>query len=115
MVKTSGVKNGGLIIDIYQVENLGMTYEEISSIPLEYLTNVELNDGTLPGSPHYDPSNRSLCGEGEYNIKGFIKCVTDMGYTGPWGVEVISEQLCELPLDEINLKAFNTTMAEFDI
>jgi len=33
-----------------------MTYEEISRIPLEYLTNVELNDGTLPGSPHHDPS-----------------------------------------------------------
>ena len=58
MVETAGAKNGGLIIDIYQVANLGMTYEEISRIPLKYLTNVELNDGTLPGSPDHDPSNR---------------------------------------------------------
>jgi sugar phosphate isomerase/epimerase len=113
MVETAGAKNGGLIIDIYQVANLGMTYEEISRIPLGYLTNVELNDGTLPGSPDYDPSNRKLCGEGEYDVKGFINCVNNMGYTGPWGVEVISEKLALLPLKQLSTMAFNTTMAEF--
>jgi sugar phosphate isomerase/epimerase len=113
MVETAAAKNGGLIIDIYQVANLGMTYEEISRIPLKYLTNIELNDGTLPGSPNHDPSNRRFCGEGEYDIKGFINCVNDMGYAGPWGVEVISEKLATLPLKELSTKAFNTTMAEF--
>jgi len=113
MVKTAGAKNGGLIIDIYQVANLGMTYEEINSVPLEYLTSVELNDGTLPGSPDHDPSNRRFCGEGEYDIKGFINCVKNMGYIGPWGVEVISEKLAMLPLNELSTRAFNTTIAEF--
>ena len=113
MVERAGAKNGGLIIDIYQVANLGMTYEEISRIPLKYLTNVELNDGILPGSPDHDPSNRRFCGEGEYDIKGFINCVTNMGYTGPWGVEVISEKLALLPLKELSERAFNTTIAEF--
>lgn len=114
MVEASGANNGGLIIDIYQVANLGMTYEEISSIPLTYLTNVELNDGTLPGSPDHDPSNRNFCGEGEYDIKGFINCVMNMGYTGPWGVEVISEKLALLPLKEMCTSAFNTSRTEFD-
>jgi sugar phosphate isomerase/epimerase len=113
MVEAAGVKNGGLIIDIYQVANLGMTYEEISRIPLKYLIGVELNDGTLPGSPHHDPSNRRFCGEGEYDIKGLIHCVKNMGYTGPWGVEVISEKLAPLPLKELSTRAFNPTMAEF--
>ena len=113
MVRTAGAKNGGLVIDIYQVANLGMTYEDISSIPLEYLTNVELNDWTLPGSPNADPSNRRFCGEGEYHIKGFINCVNNMGYVGPWGVEVISEKLAMLPLIELSTRAFDTTIAEF--
>ena len=113
MVETAGAKNGGLIIDIYQVANLGMMYEEISRIPLQYLTNVELNDGTLPGNPDHDPSNRSFCGAGEYDIKGFINCVNRMGYAGPWGVEVISEKLASLPLKELCTRAFNTTAAEF--
>ena len=113
MVERSGAKNGGLIIDIYQVANLGMTFEEISSIPLKYLVNVELNDGTLPGSPDHDPANRRFCGEGEYDIQGLIQCVNKMGYIGPWGVEVISEELATLPLKEMSTKAFHTTMAEF--
>jgi sugar phosphate isomerase/epimerase len=113
MVEKAGAKNGGLIIDIYQVANLGMTYEEISRIPLKYLIGVELNDGTLPGSPHHDPSNRRFCGEGEYDIKGLIHCVKNMGYAGPWGVEVISEKLAPLPLKELSTRAFETTMAEF--
>jgi len=113
MVETAGANNGGLIIDIYQVANLGMTYEDISSIPLKHLTNVELNDGTLPGSQHHDPNNRKFCGEGEYDINGFINCVMNMGYTGPWGVEVISEKLSLLPLEEMSTRAFNTSMAEF--
>jgi sugar phosphate isomerase/epimerase len=113
LVETAGAKNGGLIVDIYQVANLGMTYEEIRRIPLEYLTNVELNDGTLPGSPNHDPSNRRFCGEGEYDIRGLIDCVNEMGYSGPWGVEVISEKLAMLPLKELSTRAFDTTIAEF--
>ncbi len=49
MVETVGARNGGLILDIVHVVNLGIPYEDISNIPLPYLINVELNDGTLPG------------------------------------------------------------------
>ena len=115
MVETAGAKNGGLVLDIVHVVNLGITYEEISRIPLQYLINVELNDGTLPGSPRHDPSRaRRFCGEGEFDIKGFIKCVNKMGYTGPWAVEVFSEELVGLSLEELNTRAFQTTMAQFE-
>jgi sugar phosphate isomerase/epimerase len=113
MVETAGAKNGGLILDIYQVSNLGMTFDEIRRIPLEYLIGVELNDGTLPGSPQHDPSNRRFCGEGEYDIKGLIQCVNGMGYRGPWAVEVISEKLVGLPLEELSRRAFESSMREF--
>jgi sugar phosphate isomerase/epimerase len=115
MVESAGAKNGGLIIDIYQVANQGMTFEDISRIPLRYLTNVELNDGTLPGSPRHDPANRRFCGGGEYDIKGLIRCVKTMGYAGPWAVEVISEKLFSLPLSELSKRAFDTTMSEFAV
>ncbi|MGA2488720.1 MAG: sugar phosphate isomerase/epimerase [Anaerolineales bacterium] len=113
MVKSAGAKNGGLIIDIYQVEHLGMSYKEISRIPLQHLINVELNDGTLPGNPEYDPSNRRFCGEGEYDIRGLIQCVKKMGYGGPWGVEVMAEKLAALPLEEVSTRAFQTSIAAF--
>lgn len=116
MVETAGAKNGGLILDIIQVVNLGIPYSEISRIPLKYLINVELNDGTLSGSPHQDPSRaRRFCGEGEYDIQGLIRCVQNMGYAGPWAVEVMSKELTNLSLEELNTRAFKTTMAEFVI
>ena len=114
MVESAGAKNGGLILDIVHVVNLGISYAEISKIPLQYLINVELNDGALPGSPLHDPSRaRRFCGDGDFDIKGFISCIQNMGYTGPWAVEVFSQELAELPLGVLNVQAFNTTIAQF--
>ena len=114
MVETAGARNGGLVLDMAHVATLGITCEEISRIPLQYLTNVELNDGTLPGSSRHDPSRvRRFCGYGEFDIKGFIKCVNKIGYTGPWAVEVFSEELVGLSLEDLNTQAFETTMAQF--
>jgi len=114
LVESAGAGNGGLIIDIYQVVHQGWTAEQIRRIPLKYLLNVELNDGILPGNPDDDPSGRRFCGEGQYDIQGLIKCVKDMGYKGPWAVEVMAEKLAGLPLEYLSRRAFDTTMAEFE-
>ena len=114
MVETAGAKNGGIILDIIQVVALGISHAEIRRIPLKSMIGIELNDGALPGSPLYDPSReRRFCGEGEFDIKGLIHCVQDMGYGGPWAVEVMSRELAHLPLETLNKRAFETTMAEF--
>ena len=113
LVESAGARNGGLIIDIYQVVHQGWTYDQIRRIPLKYLFNVELNDGALTGTLDDDPSGRKFCGEGNYDIQGLIKCVQAMGYTGPWAVEVMSKKLAGLPLEYLSRRAFDTTMAEF--
>jgi sugar phosphate isomerase/epimerase len=114
LVETAAAPNGGLVLDIVHVVNLGITHEALRRIPLRYLVNVELNDGALPGSPRHDPARaRRFCGEGEFDIKGFIACITEMGYTGPWAVEVFSQELTGLPLAELNTRAFQMTMAQF--
>jgi sugar phosphate isomerase/epimerase len=115
MVTSAGAKNGGVILDIVHVANLHIPLEEVSRIPLAHLINIELNDGALPGSPRYDPARvRRFCGEGDFDIKGLIACADQMGYAGPWAVEVMSDELVELPLDELNRRAFATTMAQFE-
>jgi sugar phosphate isomerase/epimerase len=114
MVEAAGAKNGGLILDIVHVVNLGIPLAEVAGIPIRYLVGVELNDGTLPGSSNQDPSRaRRFCGEGEFDIRGFIGCLRSIGYEGAWAVEVFSRELTGLPLDELNRRAFTTTMAQF--
>ncbi|MFN8563521.1 MAG: sugar phosphate isomerase/epimerase [Anaerolineae bacterium] len=115
LVEAAGAKNGGVILDIVHTVNLGISHEEISRIPVQYLVNVELNDGTLPGSPRHDPSRaRRFCGDGEFDIKGFIASINQTGYSGPWAVEVMSRELVGLSLEALNNLAYQTTMAQFE-
>ncbi len=114
MVETAGAGNGGLILDIVHIVNLGISYDQVSRIPSRYLIGAELNDGTLPSSPHHDPSGaRRFCGDGEFDIKGFIAAVRKTGYSGPWAVEVFAEELLDKSLSELNRKAYETTMEQF--
>jgi sugar phosphate isomerase/epimerase len=115
MVEEAGAPNGGLSLDIVHVVNLGISYEAISRIPLERLVSVELNDGFPPGDPRQDPKGgRLFCGEGAYDIRGFIQSVQKTGYQGPWAVEVFSEQVAAMTLEEANRRAFKTTKAYFE-
>jgi len=86
MVEGAEAKNGGIILDTWHVVKLGIPYEEVARIPARYLISVELNDGTFkaPWDLHQDTINhRRLCGEGEFDVKGFIASVQKAGYTGP--------------------------------
>jgi sugar phosphate isomerase/epimerase len=116
MIEGAGAKNGGVVLDLWHIVKLRISYEEVASIPPQYLVSIELNDGTFeaPWSLHEDTINhRRLCGEGEFDVKGFVDCVRKAGYQGPWGIEVLSEELRRRPLHELTTRAFKTTLAQF--
>jgi sugar phosphate isomerase/epimerase len=116
MVAGAGAKNGGIAFDLWHIVKLRIPYEEVASVPAQYLLSVEINDGTFeaPWSLHEDTVNhRRLCGEGEFDVKGFVACLLKAGYQGPWGIEVLSEVLRQKPLEEVTTRAFSTTMAQF--
>jgi sugar phosphate isomerase/epimerase len=116
MVEGAGARNGGIILDLWHIVKLRIPYAEVARIPLRHLVSVELNDGTFnaPWSLHEDTINhRRLCGEGEFDIKGFIEGVRKAGYEGPWGIEVLSQDLRTKPLDELTQRAFSTTAVQF--
>ena len=116
MVSASGAKNGGIILDIWHVVDRAMPYEEVSRIPQGSLMGIELNDAAMEGSEiRKDEANpRRFCGEGDFDIKGFLKCVQQTGYKGPWGVEVIGQDLVSMTLPELAQRAYKTTEAQFD-
>jgi sugar phosphate isomerase/epimerase len=116
MVQGAGAGNGGIIFDLWHIVKLGIPYEEVSRVPAEYVVGVELNDGTVaaPWSLHEDTINhRRLCGEGEFDVRGFVQCMQNAGYAGPSGIEVLSADLRKLPLDELTTRAFRATMDQF--
>jgi sugar phosphate isomerase/epimerase len=113
LVTKTGAANGGLIIDIVQQVNIGIPLGEIRRIPGGLIVCAELNDGTLPGSPGHDWSARRFCGEGDFDLRGFIGAVSEAGYRGPWAVEVFNPEYAGLGLDELNSRAYRTTIAQF--
>ena len=116
MLKGAAAKNGGIIFDLWHVVKLGILYEEVARFPMEYFFGVEINDGTFttPWDLVEDTVNhRRLCGEGEFDIPGFLDHVRKAGYRGPIGIEVLNKELRKLPLDELVTRSFSTTMAQF--
>jgi sugar phosphate isomerase/epimerase len=116
MVEGAGAENGGISFDLWHIVKLGISYEELRRFPARYIVSVELNDGTFeaPWSLHEDTiSHRRLCGEGEFDVRGFIECLQTAGYHGPWGIEVLSEELRKLPLNEVVTRAYHTTIQNF--
>jgi sugar phosphate isomerase/epimerase len=116
MVQGADAKNGGIMIDLWHMVKLGIPYENIARIPCRYLLGIELDDGTLkcPWSLHEDTINhRRFCGEGEFDVKGFVDCMLKAGYSGPWGIEILSKELRQKSLQEAATQAFQTTIAQF--
>jgi sugar phosphate isomerase/epimerase len=116
LVEGAGAANGGICLDTWHIVKLKIPFDQVRRIPLQYITSVELNDGTVesPWSLHEDTVNhRRLCGEGEFDVSGFIHAVQDAGYEGAWGIEVLSAELRKWPLERLTTEAFRTTMAQF--
>jgi sugar phosphate isomerase/epimerase len=116
VVQGAGAPNGGLAIDTWHMAKLGITPDDLRRVPLEYLTWIELSDGQREDME--DPidevvNHRKLPGEGEFGVVEYVDVFRDMGYPGPWGVEVLSEELRNLPIEEIFNRSYEATAAQF--
>jgi sugar phosphate isomerase/epimerase len=117
MLEGADADNGGLILDTWHVVKIGVPYEEIPKIPRRFLLGVELNDGETVTPEGMDfrtqtTEHRKFCGEGDFDLDGFLKAVKQSGYDGPYGIEVLSLANRILPLDEVVKRAYETTRAQ---
>jgi len=116
VVGGAGAPNGGIAIDTWHMSKLGIAPDELRRIPSQYLSWIELSDGQFENMD--DPidevvNHRHLPGEGEFDLPAYIAVCQDCGYPGPWGVEVLSEELRNNPLDVILRRAYETTASQF--
>lgn len=112
VVERAGHPNAGLMIDLWHVLRGGGTYEEIAELPLDVVKGVELNDAAAEqvGTGLDDTIlRRRLCGEGDFDIAGFVDVMRSIGWEGPWGLEILSETYRRRPLREAVRDAYLTT------
>lgn len=103
IIGASAGRGGGLMLDSWHVTRAGIDLARIAALPPGTIGGAELDDGTLAtvGSPLEDTlQRRRLCGEGEFDLPGFVAAVRAAGYRGPWGVEIISAEQRARPLQE---------------
>jgi len=89
--------------------------DDLRRIPPRFLSWVELCDGPYEyAEDRLDEviNRRKLPGEGEFPLQGYIAVCRELGYDGPWGIEVLSEDLRSLPIERIFDRAYETTMAQ---
>ena len=116
VVGGAGAPNGGIAIDTWHMSKLGIAPDELRRIPPQYLSWIELSDGQFEDMD--DPidevvNHRHLPGEGEFDLRAYIAVCEDCGYAGPWGVEVLSEELRNNPIDVIFRRAYEATASQF--
>jgi sugar phosphate isomerase/epimerase len=107
--------NGGLAIDTWHMAKLGIEPDALRRVPARRLGWVELSDGwyeDLPDPIDETTNHRELPGEGEFPIREYVAALRDAGYPGPWGIEVLSEKLRNLPIDEIFERAYAASAAQ---
>ncbi len=115
VVRGAGTPNAAVAIDTWHMAKLGIEPDELRRIPPELLGWVELSDGhyrNLPDPVDETVNHRALPGEGEFPIREYVAAARAAGYEGPWGVEVLSEKLRALPIEQIFDRAYETSRAQ---
>ncbi len=104
IVRAAGHPNVGLLVDAWHVFRAGTSLDELSTALMpEMVFGVELDDAAdaVVGSLFEDTvDNRLLCGEGTFDLAGLVALLRDLGFDGPWGVEILSRQFRALPVPE---------------
>jgi sugar phosphate isomerase/epimerase len=112
-----GIDNTGVVIDTWHMAKLGIQPDDLRQIPLDRLGWIELSDGqfeNMEDTLDEVVNRRKLPGEGEFPIRDYVRVAQEMGYSEVWGVEVLSEDLRALPLDEMYRRTYASAAAQFE-
>jgi sugar phosphate isomerase/epimerase len=115
VVEGADAPNGGLAFDTWHLGKMRLEPEDLRRFPSRFVSWVELSDGPYEyAEDRLDEviNRRRLPGEGEFPIAEYVSVCRELGYDGPWGVEVLSEELRNLPIEQIFDRAYETTSAQ---
>jgi sugar phosphate isomerase/epimerase len=117
IVEGAAAKNGGLLLDTWHFFRGNIPYEDIETIPLQYIKHIELDDADeeLVGSIMEDTLlRRRLPGQGDADVQRFIRHVQATGYDGIYGVEILSDEHRALSVEQAANDSFRASMNQFE-
>ena len=103
---------------MWHIERAHTPVADLASVPLHRIIGVELNDADpeVIGTLFEDTVHRRrYCGEGSFDLTGIITALRTAGWTGPWGVEILSEEHRSLPVREALRRAADTARHQLEL
>jgi sugar phosphate isomerase/epimerase len=112
IVRRAGQPNGGINVDAWHFVRTATSTDDLRRVPGELILGIQLADG--PAAPEdnlVDATlhHRLLPGEGEFDLADIVDALSATGTVAPVGVEVFSDVLHRLPVDEAARQAARTT------
>jgi sugar phosphate isomerase/epimerase len=118
LIRAAGHPSAGLLVDFWHVFRADTTLPElIECLDSNIVFGVELSDAQLQsvGSLFEDTRDRrTLVGHGAQDVVGFIRAMREVGFDGPWGVEILSIEHRQRPLIEALTVAHDTALEVFE-
>ena len=108
LVEDAGHDNGGVVIDTWHIARANTPSADLATVPLHRIIGVELNDADpdVVGTLFEDTVHRRrYCGEGSFDLTGMVAALRAAGWTGPWGVEILSDEHRSMPVEAALVRA----------
>lgn len=96
LVRAVDHPHAGLVVDSWHVFRAGTSLDELRrTLDPSTVVGVEVNDADAlpqPGRTLFEDTrdNRRYPGEGAQDVVGFLRAMAEIGWSGPWGVEMLS-------------------------
>jgi sugar phosphate isomerase/epimerase len=110
VVAAAGAGRAGLMIDSWHFSRGESTWQDLASVPLEKIAYVQFTDGLAPVSSDLmreTMDRRAFPGEGVLELDRFAATLLDRGWQGVVSVEVLNQELRELPVPEFARRAYS--------
>jgi sugar phosphate isomerase/epimerase len=118
LVEDAGHDAAGVVIDVWHIERAHTPVADLTSVPLHRIIGVELNDADpqVVGTLFEDTVHRRrYCGDGSFDLTGIITALRTAGWTGPWGVEILSKEHRALPVREAANRAADSARRQLEL
>ncbi len=102
LVADAGRTNGGVVVDSWHHFRGAASDDQLRALPPERVLAIQLDDGFADGSGSLleQTFDRELPGDGQFDLRHFLRLLNDLGVVAPLCVEVISPRMARLSIEQ---------------